>query len=256
MAIGKTNSRQKSVCDYVARKGEASIADLSRILGVSPMTIRRDLDQLAEIGLLVRTHGGAASASSVAVEPPFALRARTNAEIKKSMGILISKQVVDGQTILLDGGSTGLAVAEELVGRDITICALNLRVAQALAAGDKTKVMMPGGVIRSGEMSIVGSEAEAYLSSYHFDTYLMTVSAVSNNGTLTEWNMEDAAMKRRAAKSAKRVVLICDSSKFGSEAFSKVGSLSDIDALVTDADLPLPIRKLAEEANIEIYTVE
>ncbi|MDB5846271.1 MAG: regulatory protein DeoR [Rhodoferax sp.] len=256
MAVHKTNSRQKSICDYVARKGEASIADLSTRLEVSAMTIRRDLDQLAEFGLLVRTHGGAAAISSVAVEPPFAMRMRTNDEAKKKIALLISKQVVDGQTILLDGGSTALAIAEELAGREVTVCTLSIKAAEVLARGDKTKVIVPGGMVRNGEMSLVGSEAEAFLGNYHFDTYLMTISAISHTGGLTEWNPEDAAMKRRALKSAKRVVLVCDASKFGSEAFSRVANLSEADALVTDGDLSDESRKLAQDAGIELHIAE
>lgn len=256
MAVNKTNSRQKSICDYVAKKGEATIADLSQRLEVSAMTIRRDLDQLAESGLLVRTHGGAAANSSVAVEPPFAMRMRTNSEAKRKLALLISKQVVDGQTILLDGGSTALAIAEELAGRDITVCTLSIKVAEVLAQVDNTKVIVPGGMVRNGELSLVGSEAEAFLGNYHFDTYLMTISAVSNSGGLTEWNPEDAAMKRRALKSAKRVVLVCDSSKFGSEAFGRVANLSEADAVVTDSDLSAEGRKLVRDAGVELHIAE
>ena len=253
MAISKTNSRQRSICEYVARKGEASITDLSLRLEVSEMTVRRDLDQLASSGLLVRTHGGAAAISSVGVEPSFALRMRTNEEAKKKIALLISKQVVDGQTILLDGGTTGLAVANELSGRDITVCTLSIKVAEALAHGEKTKVIVPGGMIRNEEMTLIGSEAEAFLGNYHFDTYLMTISAVSDACVLSEWNPADAAMKRKAMKSAKRVVLACDSSKFGSEAFSRVAVLSDVDALVTDSELSVGIRKMANEAGVELH---
>lgn len=256
MAVNKTTSRQKSICDHIAKKGEATIADLSQRLEVSAMTIRRDLDQLAEAGRLVRTHGGAAAISSVAVEPPFAMRMRTNAAAKSKLALLIGKQVVDGQTILLDGGSTALAIAEELAGRDITVCTLSLKVAEVLARVDKTKVIVPGGMVRNGELSLVGSEAEAFLGNYHFDTYLMTISAVSNTGGLTEWNPEDAAMKRRALKSAKRVVLVCDSSKFGSEAFGRVADLSEADALVTDSELSAEGRKLVHDAGVELHIAE
>ena len=256
MAVQKINSRQKSICDYVARKGEASIVDLSNRLEVSAMTIRRDLDQLAEFGLLVRTHGGAAATSSVAVEPPLAMRMHTNDEAKRKLALLISKQVVDGQTLLLDGGSTALAIAEELAGREVTVCTLSIKTADVLARSGSTKVIVPGGTVRNGEMSLVGSEAEAFLGNYHFDTYLMTISAVSNTGGLTEWNPEDAAMKRRALKSAKRVVLVCDASKFGSEAFARVASLSEVDALVTDAELSAESRKLVQDAGVELHIAE
>ena len=110
------------------------------------MTIRRDLTQLAAAGLIVRTHGGAAPAASGSFEPPFACRARPNSRVEAADRDRASpSELVDGQTIILDGGTTGLAIAEELVGRNLTVCALNLRVADILSADAATRVMIPEG---------------------------------------------------------------------------------------------------------------
>jgi DeoR/GlpR family transcriptional regulator of sugar metabolism len=234
--------RQQEILEQLARRGELTITELSNRFQVSEMTVRRDLNQLASGGLLVRTHGGAASAASGSFEPPFALRARTNAEAKKKIALLVARQLIDGQTIILDGGTTGVAIAEELVGRNLTVCALNLRIAEILSADAATRVMIPGGIVRTGESSITGSEAEATLSRFRFDTYVMTASGVDIAGGLTEWNVEDAAIKRAALKVARRTVLACDSSKFGREAFARICGLDQVDTFVTDDALSVTER--------------
>jgi DeoR/GlpR family transcriptional regulator of sugar metabolism len=226
--------RQQDILEQLARRGELSITELSARFQVSEMTVRRDLNQLASAGLLVRTHGGAAPAASGSFEPPFALRARTNSEAKKRIASLVARQLIDGQTIILDGGTTGVAIAEELVGRNLTVCALNLRIAEILSADAATRVMIPGGIVRTGESSITGSEAEATLSRFRFDTYVMTASGAAISSGLTEWNVEDAAIKRAALAVARRTLVACDSSKFGREAFARICGLDEVDTFITD----------------------
>lgn len=230
-------NRQQKILARLAEHGEASVADLSAQFGVSEMTVRRDIIQLAAAGLLVRTHGGAASAASRSFEPLFALRSRTNAEAKRRIGVAVARELIDGQTIVLDGGSTGVAVAEALVGRNITVCALNLRVAEILSADAATRVMVPGGMVRTGESSVVGSDAEEALRRYRFDTYVMTASAADVGAGFTEWNVEDAAVKRAAKEVSRRTIVAVDSSKFGRQAFARICGLDEIDILVTDADV-------------------
>ncbi|GAA4140749.1 DeoR/GlpR family DNA-binding transcription regulator [Leifsonia shinshuensis] len=228
-------TRQQQILEQLARRGEATIAELSARFDVSEMTIRRDLNQLAAAGVVVRTHGGAAPAASGSFEPPFGLRSRTNSEAKRQIAIAVAKQVLDGQTVILDGGTTGLAIAEELVGRNITVCALNLRVADILSAESATRVMIPGGLIRTGESSIVGSEAERALQNFRYDLYVMTASAVDAAAGFTEWNLEDAAIKRASLAASRRTIAAVDSSKFGREAFARICGLDQVAAVVTDA---------------------
>lgn len=244
--------RQQEILARLAEHGEATIIDLSAQFGVSEMTVRRDIIQLAAAGLLVRTHGGAASAASRSFEPLFALRSRTNSEAKRQIGLVVAREIIDGQTIVLDGGSTGIAIAEALVGRNITVCALNLRVAETLSADAATKVMIPGGLVRTGESSVVGSDAEQTLRRYRFDTYVMTASAVDAGAGFTEWNIEDAAIKRAAKDVSRRTVVAVDSSKFGRQAFARICGLDEVDILATDADISKEHRNEISAAGAEL----
>jgi DeoR/GlpR family transcriptional regulator of sugar metabolism len=233
----QAEERQQEILQLLHARGQISIADLSTRFSVSEMTLRRDLAQLENEGLLRRTHGGAVRTDSGSFEPPFAMRARFNLEAKRTIAAAVAEEVADGQTVVLDGGSTGTAIAEALVGRRLTVCALNLRVAEILSSSPATRVMIPGGQIRYGELSLIGPAAERTLADHRFDTYVMTVSGVDAGAGLTEWNVDDAAIKRAALAVSQRCIVACDSSKFGQTAFARIAALSDADLIITDTDL-------------------
>ena len=229
--------RQQTILHLLDTRGQVTIADLSSRFSVSEMTIRRDLAQLEAEGLLRRTHGGATRTASGSFEPPFTLRARLHPDAKRAIAAEVADRLADGQTVVLDGGSTGAAIAEAIAGRNLTVCALNMRVAGILASSPNTRVMVPGGLIRPGELSLTGPAAERTLADHRFDTYVMTVSAVDASAGLTEWNIEDAAVKRAALASSSRCIVACDSSKFGQTAFARIAALDAADLIVTDPGL-------------------
>lgn len=233
----QVEQRHQTILQLLDARGQVTISDLSTRFSVSEMTIRRDLAQLETDGLVRRTHGGATRTGSGSFEPPFALRSRLNQPAKRAIATSVAQQLTDGQTLILDGGSTGMAIAEAIVGRDLTVCALNMRVADILASSPATRVMIPGGVVRHGEQSVVGPAAERTLQDYRFDTFVMTVSALDVGAGLTEWNADDAAVKRAALASSSRCIVACDSSKFGQTAFARIAGLDAADMIVTDAEL-------------------
>jgi DeoR/GlpR family transcriptional regulator of sugar metabolism len=248
------NQRIEHILDLLAAKGEVSNAELSERLSVSEMTVRRDLSQLEAEGLLRRVHGGAARAVGSSIEPPFALRARQHLEAKRAIGAAVATHVKDGQTLVLDGGTTATAIAEALVGRDLTVCVLNLRVADILNRSPATRVMSPGGFIRHGEQSLSGPITEHSLREHRFDLYIMTVSGIGAGDGMTEWNVDDAAAKRAALGSSARCIVACDSSKFGQTAFARIAPLSAASLIVTDEALPTGHRQAlaASGATVQI----
>jgi DeoR/GlpR family transcriptional regulator of sugar metabolism len=246
------DNRHQEMLQLLGEQGTLSISELASRYEVSDMTIRRDLNQLAAQGLLVRTRGGAAATSSGSFEPPFALRERTRTAAKAEIAAAAAREIVEGQTVLLDGGTTGLAIADALAGRNLTVCTLNVRIGERLATDSSMRVMIPGGTIRPGEFSLVGPEAEAMLSRFRFDVYLMTASGVSFDAGVTEWNADDAAVKRTALTASRRTVLVADAGKFGAEAFVRVCPLSRVDLLVTDAGLAEADRKQVAATGTEL----
>lgn len=246
--------RHQRLLEYLGEKGKVDVATLSQTFGVTEMTIRRDLEILEAVGALKRVHGGALLPVGSSYEPPFTLRQKTNSTAKQSIGAYVAGQVSDGDTLILDGGSTGLAIAEHLVNRVLTITPLSLRIAVFLADSSTVTLLIPGGSIRQGEKTFVGAETLEYLSGRHYDHFLMTASGISLEDGITEWNSEDAAIKRKSVQVTENVILSADSSKFGRRGFVTVCPLSTPDLIVTDSGIKETQLKpyMKENRNIKI----
>jgi DeoR/GlpR family transcriptional regulator of sugar metabolism len=247
-----TEDRYQAILRLVAARDRVSIADLSQRLRVSEMTIRRDLAALDAEGALRRVRGGAVPVASGSYEPPFAARAKLNPAAKRDIAVAAAKLVSDGETVILDGGTTGAAIAGELLGRDITVCTPSLRVADVLSGSSTVRVMIPGGIVRPGERTLIGPAALRIFEDHRFDVYLMTVSGIHITAGLTEWNLDDAAVKRAALAAASRCIVSCDATKFGKTAFGRICPVEQADIIVTDAALPAEQRTVFTAADVEL----
>ncbi|MFF2844271.1 DeoR/GlpR family DNA-binding transcription regulator [Paenarthrobacter sp. NPDC057981] len=243
--------RHQGVLEILQETGKATVSELGLRLGVTEMTIRRDLEMLENDGVLQRFHGGAKLAFGSSYEPPFPVREKINADQKRLIGLQVAALIDDGDTIILDGGSTGLAVAEALVDREVTVCPLSLRIAWAFARSTSVNLIMPGGSVRPAELSLSGADTIDYLRGHHFDAYVMTASGVSLEQGFTEWNADDAAVKKAAVGVADRVITAVDSSKMNRVGFVRICGIEVPAAIVTDAALSAedlaPLRRQAQE---------
>lgn len=235
-AASSRDLRQQAVLEILRDSGSVSVAELGRRLGVAEMTIRRDLEILETTGVLQRFHGGARLVAPSAFEPPLAMRERINSAGKRAIAARAATLVEDGETVIVDGGSTGIALAQALLTRSITVCPLSLRIAWELATSTSVELLIPPGSIRRGELSLSGAETIEFLRVHHFDRYLLTASAFSVEAGFTEWNVEDAAVKRASVQAARSVVAAVDATKFGRSAFVEVCPISRPDAVVLDLD--------------------
>lgn len=251
-----TDDRHALILEELMASGRLETAALCEKLGVSEMTIRRDLMRLEADGALRRVRGGATRVASGSYEPPFLVRARLRNEAKQAIAEAVVAQVTDGQTVLLDGGTTGLAVAEALGGRVTTVCPLSLRATIVLAGWPNVRLLLPGGFVRPGEQTFIGPPAVRSIEEHVFDVFIMTASGVTLSAGITEWNEDDAAVKRAARASAGRCIVACDSSKFGQSAFSRVANVDDVDLIVTDNGLAPTIRQQLEDLGAELLCVD
>lgn len=231
--------RHQLIVQQLATRGDVSIAEVSARTGVSPMTIRRDLDELDRLGVVKRVRGGAVSVHSRGYEPPFAARAKLNVEAKEQIAATAAELVHGGETLVLDAGTTTLALARRLRGvRGLTVATPSLRIASVLADERDTRVIIIGGVVRAGEHSVVGSHAQEHLAQLRFDKCFLTISGVEARSGLTEWNLDDAATKAAALASSREGIVLADASKLGKVAFARVAPLERIDRLITDVAAP------------------
>ncbi|GAA1072570.1 DeoR/GlpR family DNA-binding transcription regulator [Nocardiopsis composta] len=216
-------------------RGEVGVVELAEATGHSEMTIRRDLDRLAAQGVLRRVRGGAVSLVPRGQEPPFGLRERQAADAKRRIAAEVGEMIPAGSAVVLDSGTTAVEVARVLNGRPVTVMPLSLQAAQALEPSADTRVLMPGGEVRAGELNLHGPLAEAALAAVRFDVAVLGCCGLSVADGFTAHDLADVAVKRAAMRSARRTIAATDSTKIGHVAMGHVCPVGDLDALVTDA---------------------
>lgn len=247
--------RHSAILEALRNEGRLEVVSLGELLDVTEMTVRRDLDELAAEGLVRRVRGGATLPVGSGFEPPFAARVKTNVEVKRAIAARVASHISDGDTVLLDGGSTGLAVAEALVDRVITVCPLSLRIAAFLAASSSVRLLVPGGAVRPGEQSFVGPDTIDYLELHRFDHFVLTASAVSTDSGFMEWNPDDASVKRRGCAVSNEVIAAADSSKFGRTGFALIAPIKAAGRVVTDTGLSDTLAAEVESAGPRVERV-
>jgi DeoR/GlpR family transcriptional regulator of sugar metabolism len=230
--------RHQRIMDTFRQSGFLLVTDIAASIGVSAMTIRRDLEYLEKAGKITRTHGGAVANSDVATggdeeESIFDRRLLKNAGSKEAIARVAATLVGSAQSIGLDVGTTVLTAAHQLAGRnDVRFFTNNVRAALALA-GRGSPVYLLGGEVRAPELSVVGSAAIQLVGSYFLDWLFLGVAGIDENG-LYDFSPEDSEVKRAFIDSADRVALLCDSTKFDRRALTRIGNLGVVDVLVTD----------------------
>jgi DeoR/GlpR family transcriptional regulator of sugar metabolism len=245
--------RHELILRRLEADGRVSVASLSDEAGVSEMTIRRDLETLENAGALSRVHGGAVPAQSQSYEPPFAVRSARHVEAKRRIGAAAAGLVHDGETVILDAGTTTLEVANALRGRrNLRLLALSLHIADLLVDEPGLTVMLPGGTARAGERSLIGELVLRGFQDLSFDTVFLTAGGVDIDHGISEYNLDDAAVKRAAFASARRRIAVADSSKLGRAAFARVAPLEELDVLVTDQEASPAFVQAARAAGVEV----
>jgi DeoR/GlpR family transcriptional regulator of sugar metabolism len=245
--------RHQLILKRLEGDGRVSVSDLSARAGVSEMTIRRDLEALEQAGALSRVHGGAVPSQSQSYEPPFAARATYNVEAKQRIGRAAAALLHEGETAILDAGTTTLEVARALRGRrNLRVLALSLHIADMLVDEPGLDVMVAGGIARAGERSLIGALAQKAFEDLSFDTLFLTVGGVDLHHGLSEYNLDDALVKRAAFASARRRVAVADASKLGKAAFARIAPIDQLDVLVTDEDASTEFLDAIRDAGVEV----
>lgn len=229
--------RQALILDHVRQHGAASIHDLAAVIGTSVSTIRRDLDRLEQRRALVRAHGGAVMPAepSATFEPAPEFAAQLARAEKRLIGAAAAEMLEPGESVIFDSGSTVRWAAQAVVARAIPLTAVtnDLGIAQVLAQSETIRVIVSGGTVRYGSLSLTGNPGRDFLADLHADTLLLGTHTISS-AAITDTSVEIAAMKRTMIRAARRVILLTDSTKFRLPAFCTICGLGEIDVLVTD----------------------
>ncbi|MEV8403823.1 DeoR/GlpR family DNA-binding transcription regulator [Streptomyces niveus] len=228
--------RHGMIAQAVRESGRITVQELADLTGASEMTIRRDLDTLSAQGVLERVRGGARTLLLRGEELPFALRAHEAVDAKRRIAAEVASLIADGETVLLDSGTTCLQIAQLLRRRPVTVMSLSLQAIQVLDQGfGPSTLMVPGGRPRAAEGALTGPLTLASLSALRFDTAIIGCCGLSAAEGLTAYDLDDAAVKKAGIASSRRIIVAADGSKLGHTAHAHVSPAALLHTLVTDA---------------------
>lgn len=249
--------RQQRILREVNRIGGVRVSGLVNTLGVSDMTVRRDIEVLAADGLVLKVHGGAAAiAGRSADEPGFGVKSELNPAAKSAIARVAAGLISPGSSIAISAGSTTYAVAQELLSvPDLTVVTNSPRVADLLhnAQREDLTVVLTGGV-RTPSDALAGPVADATLGSLHVDTLILGVHGIDQVAGLTTPNLIEAETNRALIATARRVIVVADNSKWGVVGLSTFATLDQVDVLVTDTGLAAEARRIVSEQVGELIT--
>jgi DeoR family fructose operon transcriptional repressor len=225
------------------RSGEAvKVSDLSAELGVSEVSIRRDLRLLERSGLLARTHGGALPTEGTTAEPSFAEKTARNLAEKVAIARVAAGLVQDGESIILDAGTTTLEIARQLRQRkSLTVITNAFHVAAELGDCPGIEVIVTGGTVKGNTLALVGPVAEQTLATVNVDRVFLGANGIDLERGITTPTQAEAAVKQRMIAAARQVVVVADHTKVGKVAFATIAPITRAHILVTDQAAPAPV---------------
>lgn len=251
------NPRQTALVELVRSQGSASIESLARHFDVTLQTVRRDVNLLAEAGLLSRFHGGVRIESSTIENIAYRKRQGLHAEAKQRIARAVAQAVPDGCSLILNIGTTTEAIARELLRhRGLRVITNNLHVADILSDNADCEVIIAGGVVRSRDRGIVGEATMDFIRQFKVDIGLIGISGIEADGTLRDYDFREVRIARSIIEQSREVWLAADSSKFERQAMVELAHISQIDRFFTDAHPQAPLAQVLQESGVRCVIAE
>jgi DeoR family transcriptional regulator of aga operon len=253
-----TEQRRRNLLDLVDQNGQVTVADLVKRFSISAVTVRSDLDALASIGAIVRSHGGAVRRLEATQDYPLRTKETLHHTEKVRIGKAAAELVRAGETIILDSGSTTVEIARHLKKLklpSLTVITNALNIAAELADHAGISLMMIGGLLRPISCSFVGPQAEAMMNDFHADRLFLAVDGFDlENGPSTP-DVLEAQLNNVMIRSAKEVNVVADFSKLGRRSVSKIGPIDRIRRLITDKRAAPEFTEGLRKKGIEVIEV-
>jgi DeoR family transcriptional regulator of aga operon len=230
--------RRREILHRLLADGYVEAKDLADELAVDASTIRRDLDALERAGQAQRTHGGARPLPGATAELPYAMKQSEHLPEKAAIARAATAEVRDGDTVILDSGSTTYEVAVALRHRsDLTVITNDLRIGKFVADLPRTRLLVTGGELLGSVYTLVGQRAVAFLGDYTADWTFLGADAIHPTAGITNTNTLEVPVKRAMITAARHTIVVADHTKFGHHTLAKVAGIDEITRIVTDADL-------------------
>jgi DeoR/GlpR family transcriptional regulator of sugar metabolism len=248
--------RRQAILDLINRQGRVAVADLSRRFDVSEVTIRVDLQALADRGLLKRTHGGAIPSGYGLPDLSLVQRRQQQTVQKTRIAEAAAAQVLDGEAIFLDSSSTVLAILPFIRQlRDLTVITNSLVVAQEMLGLTHVSVVMPGGLLHHDTVSLIDPDGLALLSRYHIARGFFGAHGITVGDGLTDVSEAEARFKRSLVQMCRRVIGLMDATKWGRTGIASFAEIRDVDAVITDGEAPTAIVDAVRAVGVEVFLV-
>jgi DeoR/GlpR family transcriptional regulator of sugar metabolism len=243
--------RRQRVLDLLAQKGAMALAELAAVVEASESTLRRDLDYWTKRGVIRRTHGGAVYIGDGAALPPLEERADRSIEEKRQIARAAAERIRDGEAILLDGGTTTIEVARQLVGRPLQVVTNSLPIAQLFANSREADLVMIGGYVFPRTGVALGPFAVRMMEDIHVHQTILSVGGMNAKGLFNS-NLLLVEAERRMMRCADEVVVVADHTKVGRQALAFLCEWSAIDTLIVDAGLSDDQRRLLADTGVRL----
>lgn len=250
------DERHVEITTLVRNKGFATIEELSQHFGVTVQTIRRDLNRLDKEGLLIRHHGGAAAQSSVE-NVSYSQRRVSYFDEKERIARLVASHIPENSSLFLNIGTTTEAVARALTDhKGLRVITNNINVATILSQNTDFQVFITGGRIRNRDGGILGQDTCVAIEQFRVDYGIIGISGIDLDGTMLDFDYDEVRAAQAIIRSARQTFLVTDHSKFSRRPMVRLGSLTEISAIYTDATPPKAVRSLmaANEVALHIAT--
>lgn len=254
--MNASSGRRAEIVALVERQGFVTIDALAQQFAVTPQTIRRDINELAEDGLLQRHHGGAALPSSVH-NIAYASRQVLHLEAKQRIARAVARHIPDHASLSINIGTTNEEIAKALMlHQGLSVITNNLNVASIMAANEDFQIIVAGGVVRARDRGIVGEATIDSISQFRVDIAVIGISAIDLDGTLLDFDFREVKVAQTIIRHARRVFLAADHSKLGRPAMARLGDMRDIDTFFTDLPPPPELGSVMESASTRLVLAE
>lgn len=244
--------RQADILALARNAGRLDVDSLAARFGVTPQTIRKDLNELCDQGLLQRYHGGAMLPSGVA-NLAYESRRQLATDAKRRIGLKAAALIPDNCSLLINIGTTTEQVASALRGhKGLMVITNNMNVVNILRGYDEIEVIVAGGVLRHADGGIVGAPAVEFLRQFKVDYAIIGTSAIDDDGGLLDYDYREVEVSRKIVESARHVILVADSLKYDRSAPVRIGHISEVDHFVTDVAPPGQLQRICADNDVKI----
>ncbi len=251
-----TRKHESQIMQALRLHRSRSVIELARLLGVSNETVRRNIKPLAEKGLVLKVHGGVILPEPVA-EQPFQRRMLDNQAAKQRIASVAAQQVHNGDSLMLDNGSTTAYIALALSEHaNLVVVTNSAEVARTLATRNGNQVYMAGGKLRADDAAAFGPAALAFVEQFEVQHAFLSVAAITSSIGFMDFHLCEVELSRVMMRCAERTVICADSSKFEGKGLVKVCNLEEVDLLITDAPPSAELRKRFDAVEVQVSVAE